>query len=227
MFLRIILNRIKQANQGKSGNKMKRTNKANQEKPVKTKKPKKRPKHYDDIPSTNKWWENRAKGVSKKVGKPPRFESSEQLWKACCEYFQWVEKHPLYEVKAFPYKGTIKKYKLPKKRVMTIQGLTIFLNISVETWRLWKTDLNSIYFAVCKAAENIIYNQKFEGAVSDFFNASIIARDLGLQEKHEVTGKDGKELIPQTKGKIAWDELTEDDLMRVVEIFDKVKTKPE
>ena len=37
----------------------------------------------------------------------------------------------------------------------------------------------------------IIRTQKFAGAAADLLNANIIARDLGLADKNEVTGKDG------------------------------------
>lgn len=40
-------------------------------------------------------------------------------------------------------------------------------------------------------AEEIIRRQKFEGAAADLFNPNIIARDLGLADKSELTGKDG------------------------------------
>ena len=36
-------------------------------------------------------------------------------------------------------------------------------------------------------------------AVADLLNANIIARDLGLREKLEATGKDGKDLIPEKR----------------------------
>lgn len=43
--------------------------------------------------------------------------------------------------------------------------------------------------------EEIIRTQKFEGASADLLNPNIIARDLGLAEKQEHSGK--LELVPQ------------------------------
>ena len=37
----------------------------------------------------------------------------------------------------------------------------------------------------------VLYAQKFAGAAADLLNANIIARDLGLADKSELTGKDG------------------------------------
>lgn len=45
--------------------------------------------------------------------------------------------------------------------------------------------------SVTTRAEEIIRRQKFEGAAAEFLNANIIARDLGLADKSELTGKDG------------------------------------
>ncbi len=39
--------------------------------------------------------------------------------------------------------------------------------------------------------DEIIRTQKFQGASADLLNANIIARDLGLADKTELTGKDG------------------------------------
>ncbi len=43
---------------------------------------------------------------------------------------------------------------------------------------------------------DIIYQQKYDGAVSGFFNAGIISRDLGFVDKRELTGKGGSALHP-------------------------------
>ncbi|MBA1642435.1 DNA-packaging protein, partial [Klebsiella pneumoniae] len=60
-------------------------------------------------PKGNKFWLARSKH-----GRNPKFSDPEKLWDACCEYFDWVEKHPLWETKAFSFQGTITKARLPK-----------------------------------------------------------------------------------------------------------------
>lgn len=47
-------------------------------------------------PKGNRFWEARSSH-----GRNPKFESPEALWAACCEYFEWVEANPLWEMKAF------------------------------------------------------------------------------------------------------------------------------
>jgi hypothetical protein len=52
---------------------------------------------------------------------------------------------------------------------------------------------NKDFSEVIHAIEEIIRTQKFEGAAVGAFNANIIARDLGMVDKKDVTS-DGKPL---------------------------------
>ncbi|ELL1837521.1 hypothetical protein Q6O31_001293 [Salmonella enterica] len=76
------------------------------------------------------------------------------------------------------------KEPIAKMRAMTITGLTLFLDVTLETWRTYRMreDLSE----VVTRAEQIIYDQKFSGAAADLLNANIIARDLGLKEQSQV-----------------------------------------
>lgn len=49
-------------------------------------------------PKGNRFWEARSSH-----GRNPKFEASGALWLACCEYFEWVEANPMWEMKAFAY----------------------------------------------------------------------------------------------------------------------------
>ncbi|SMP36850.1 terminase small subunit, partial [Shimia sagamensis] len=56
------------------------------------------------------------------------------------------------------------------------------------TWREWRKsrkDLSSVMTRV----EQIIRQQKFEGAAAELLNPNIIARDLGLADKKEIGGE--------------------------------------
>lgn len=122
-------------------------------------------------------------------GRAPKFETPETLWDACCEYFQWVEDNPLWEDKVTSFQGVNTHEPIAKMRAMTISGLCIFLDIDRKTWDAYRA--RSDYFHIVTRAEEIIRDQKFSGAAADLLNANIIARDLGLSEKQEHTGKDG------------------------------------
>lgn len=130
-------------------------------------------------PKGNRFWEARSSH-----GRNPKFESSEALWEACCEYFGWVEENPLWEVKAFAYQGEVTQAPIAKMRAMTLTGLCIFIDITRQTWGTFRSMEG--FSDVTTRAEEIIYDQKFSGAAADLLNANIIARDLGLKEQSQI-----------------------------------------
>lgn len=133
----------------------------------------------------NRFWEARAS-----CGPNPKFKSAKQLSNACFEYFDWAESNPLHEAKAFAYEGLVTVEAMPKLRAFTLIGLCNFIGISRETWNEWRSTRPDLSDIITRA-EAIIYQQKFEGAASGLLVPNIIARDLGLADKQEVTGKDG------------------------------------
>ncbi|MGX8939608.1 DNA-packaging protein [Symbiopectobacterium sp. Eva_TO] len=130
-------------------------------------------------PKGNRFWEARSSH-----GRNPKFDSPEVLWSACCEYFEWVEEHPLWEMKAFSYQGEVTQEPIAKMRAMTLTGLCLFLDIAESTWQLYRA--REDFMMVTTRAEKVIYDQKFSGAAADLLNANIIARDLGLKEQSQV-----------------------------------------
>lgn len=135
-------------------------------------------------PKGNQFWKARTKH-----GRDKLFASAEALWEACSEYFEWVDENPLWESKLFSYQGEITEGIAPKMRAMTIDGLTLFLDVDYETWRRWREDED--FRAVVTRAEQVIRDQKFSGAAADLLNANIIARDLGLADKKDLQSTDG------------------------------------
>lgn len=135
-------------------------------------------------PIGNKFWEARSSH-----GRAPLFASPDDLWASCLEYFDWVEANPLYEAKAFAFQGTVTIQEMPKMRAMTIAGLCIFLDISHDAWLKYKAKQD--FIGVTTRVDEIIRTQKFQGAAADLLNPNIIARDLGLSEKSELTGAGG------------------------------------
>jgi len=138
----------------------------------------------------NRFWEARSSH-----GIAPKFETADDLWSACVEYFEWNAENPLYEMKPFAYQGVVVQEAVAKMRAMTIGGLCLFLDVTEEAWRGWRTRGHEKFRAdlvgVITRAEAIIRKQKFEGASADLLNANIIARDLGLADRSELTGRDG------------------------------------
>lgn len=132
----------------------------------------------------NRFWEARSSH-----GRNPIFATPDDLWTACVEYFEWCETHPLHEEKVFNGKDGIVKATIAKMRAMTISGLCLYLDIDRKTWDAYRG--RSDFTHIVTRAEEVIRDQKFSGAAADLLNANIIARDLGLADKSELTGKDG------------------------------------
>lgn len=132
----------------------------------------------------NRLWERRSSH-----GRSPIFETPDELWGACVEYFEWNDENPLFEAKAFSFQGMVTVEELPKMRAMTIAALCIFLDISRSTWDNYRE--RDDFLGVVTRVEGIIFEQKFAGAAADLLNANIIARDLGLADKKDLSSSDG------------------------------------
>ena len=145
----------------------------------------------------NRFWEARSS-----AGPKPKFEGPEELWAACCEYFEWNADNPLYEDKLVTFQGSATHEPVAKMRAMTVEGLCMFLDISSRTWRSWSEENTDHYrtdlVPIIAQAEEVIRRQKFEGASADLLNPNIIARDLGLADKvdNRHTSPDGS-MSPQ------------------------------
>lgn len=167
-------------------------------------------------PKGNEFWKKRSKH-----GRDKLFASPELLWQACEQYFRWCVNNPLMELEQVknlqrPYKDKGKWVRpsqfveLPKMRPFTIQGLCRYL----DTNSLWFNEFEEAiklslkdaekkddplikgFSIICLRVREIIYDQKFTGAATGFFNANIISRDLGLADKQEArqTDKDGNDV---------------------------------
>jgi hypothetical protein len=150
-------------------------------------------------PAGNQFWKARSTH-----GRAPIFAEPDGLLEACLEYFEWVEANPLWEDKIISFQGVATHVDVAKMRAMTIAGLCIFLDISRKTWDGYRARQD--FIPVCEQVEQIIRDQKFTGAAADLLNANIIARDLGLSDKTELTGANG--------GPIETHELSETEAAR-------------
>lgn len=131
----------------------------------------------------NQIWKLRSKH-----GRNRLFASADLMWKAACEYFQWCDDNPFMET---DFRGKdAKEVKLPKMRPYTIHGLCVYLRCHSKYFYEFEDSIkdrtddesNAFRETIIRIKE-IIYNQKFSGAAAGFFNANIIARDLGLTDK--------------------------------------------
>jgi len=136
------------------------------------------------FPKGNNYWQFR-----NKHGRDHKY-TPDGLWDEAMAYFTWVEEHPLWEQKGFAFQGVVTKENFAKMRAMTITAFCLFADICSATWKHYKE--NSDFVKVVTRIEKVIYSQKFEGASADLLNANIIARDLGLKERSDITTDDEK-----------------------------------
>jgi len=138
---------------------------------------------FRQVPKEAKFWEARSS-----FGRKPVFKTPQQLFKACMEYIEWVHDNPFYEYKVCgTHLGEPVIDYIPKKRPLTLGSLMIFLDISLMTWGEYRKNKGEGFSYVTEVIDEMIRQQKFTGAAAGFFNTQIIARDLGLVDRQDVT----------------------------------------
>jgi hypothetical protein len=166
-------------------------------------------------PLGNQFWKLRSKH-----GRDKLFSTPQDMWEAACEYFQWCEDNPLMEAQqgrgAKPVKNSEGELvlapdiiELPKMRAFTLQGLcryldcnTVYFNEFAIGLKGKEDEMSKDFSKILTRIRETIYEQKFTGAAAGFLNPNIIARDLGLAEKNEHTGKDGAPIPIHNSGQI-------------------------
>lgn len=138
-------------------------------------------------PEGNQFWKLRSKH-----GRDKLFESPQLLWEAACEYFEWCDENPFLESKPMVVSignnagSSVEMVEIPIKRPFTLHGLCLYVRCSLSYFRYFKSTIkeeDKDFLTVIEEIEQTVYDQKFSGAASGFFNANIIARDLGLSDK--------------------------------------------
>jgi hypothetical protein len=147
-------------------------------------------------PKGNEFWKMRSKH-----GRDKLFADPELLWDAACDFFRHIDNNPWQRIEQVKTQG--KPFRnddgelefppntvsIPTARPYTIQGLCLYLSCNKQYFddfeQALKKDnpVDQDFSLVITRIRETIYTQKFEGAAVGAFNASIIARDLGLADK--------------------------------------------
>jgi hypothetical protein len=149
------------------------------------------------------YWDSQAR----KVGKPRKVKSPEQMWEVACQYFKECDSTPWVKV---DYRGkNLKRVEIPTCRPYTIKGLYAFFRAKGMTGRLedYRKNRNGRfeeYSDVVQRINDIIKSQKLEGALVGAFNASLVSYELGIGPRVE---KSGKTIIKKQVFKIAGQEI--------------------
>ena len=145
----------------------------------------------------NQFWKLRSKHGRDKIIKSHGF-----LADASDEYFQWCVDNPIIETDYKSAGREIVTVQIPHPRVFKKEEFARFCGVSA-----WRTiydlrDTSKDFLQVITRIEGIIRDQKYTYAVVGMFNSNIVARDLGLADKKELTHedkrKDVNDLFPKS-----------------------------
>ncbi|MCK9281333.1 MAG: DNA-packaging protein [Melioribacteraceae bacterium] len=133
----------------------------------------------------NNLWEFR-----NKHGRDFKF-TPEKLWEEAILYFEWIKENPLVEDSVNFYQGKATHEPIYKMHAMTIIGFCLFADLDTVTFYEYRK--NPDFMNITRRIEECIRNQKFTGAAAELLNSNIIARDLGLVDKKDLT-TDGEKI---------------------------------
>lgn len=124
-----------------------------------------------------------------KVGRPRKFANPQALLKAFHDYLEDRKSRPLVS-KESEY-GDVGESSISKTREkmknhpLSIVDFCVYLGCS----RNWWNELPSEFLGVKNRISDYIFSYQLKGAETGEFNANIVARELGLADKKEITGE--------------------------------------
>ncbi len=128
------------------------------------------------------------------------FESPRELIEEAQKYFDWSDRNPWTRNELVKYQGGFEEAGVAIGRPYSMDGFTLWLGVSAPYFRSVRDrykeaieagTATSVQVKICDAIDYIethINTQQYEGAVVGVFNASIIAKKLGLSEHIHATG---------------------------------------
>lgn len=132
-----------------------------------------------------------------RIGRPPLFETAEQLWGKALEYFDWCDDNPIKTNIGSKMRRGREDYAEQKQgtisRPYTLDGLCLYCNILMP-WATFKQHCKDRvndadgFRIVINACEQVIRDQQLTGAMVGEFSERLTARLNGISERieHEV-----------------------------------------
>lgn len=138
-------------------------------------------------PIGNKFWKARSKHGRDKI-----FATPNDLLMAAYEYFDWNAKNPWYKkelLKSGDRAGEL--VDVPVERPLSERGLCSFIGVNTlylnQFEKSCKEKGEEDFSKVIAHIREIIDRQQLEGAKLGVFNHNIVARELGLIERSDLT----------------------------------------
>ena len=150
----------------------------------------------------NQYW----KLAKETLGRRRLIKTAKEFQKKFLEYLEWAEKNPIQAKRASKResfdddktKRTNQVYmeSVSRRRPLSMYGLCLFLGVSRKWFEMTlknleskgeRTDEEEDLFTILTRAKDFIEMQQFDGACIGDFNANIITRILGLQDRTDIT----------------------------------------
>lgn len=143
----------------------------------------------------------------KKTGRPKALKSPEELWSYACDYFETVDNNPWFKqdfVRGGEYAGA--HVNLTTMRPYTWEGFEdyLFKKGIIQDLDDYRCNLDGRYAefkGTVRAIGKIIFDRNLTGAAANFFNANIIARQLGMADRSDLTVRSEQPLFGDEQSK--------------------------
>lgn len=116
-------------------------------------------------------------------GRPKVYECETELYEKCLKYFERLKKSPVKIKRKTREKGKTVFFWDEFPRAPTLSGLCEFIGVHENTWRKYEKDPQFMW--VTTRVRAWMYDEKFQGAAVNIYNANIIAQELGLKSRVE------------------------------------------
>ena len=124
----------------------------------------------------------------KKVGRPPAFESPEQLWDLFCTYKAWTKANP-YRVQDYVGKDGAMVYR-DKERPLTFRGFEGYLAeegwcYDLSSYQREEGEHHKAFLPILTRIRATCDRDMVECSGANVYNSAIAVRVLGLADKQE------------------------------------------
>lgn len=118
-----------------------------------------------------------------KLGGPASM-TPEQVFYMAVAYFEWAESNAIKALETASFQGVVDESLVHKTRVFTLNGLSLFLNVSSHTLQRWRREPG--YAEVMEFIDGVVYEQKFQLAANGIISANFIGKELGIDKPATV-----------------------------------------
>lgn len=129
----------------------------------------------------------------KRTGRPPIFETPDDLWRCFTEYVALVEQHEI-NLPTYVVKGSKREEGKGGKiaRPLTFQAFMAFAGISSEwsDFEKYTKQRSEEFSEVTTRIRRIIESDQVEGGLANIYNSNLTARLNGLKERTDHTSGD-------------------------------------